>query len=141
MISLMVLIKRRPEWDRSVKPHILFPIIYLLFALLTVGCAFYKYPYDGLYCMVFVITCIPVYLLMSFWKRNRRTYESIKCLEKFTMKITHFLQKLFLVSLPTSEEHKLKAKLQGHKKVIGEWMYYENGSTTSQTEDTVSEYS
>jgi len=85
---------KHPEWDRPIKVHMIFPIIYILATIFITVVPMISTPVETATGLGIIATGIPVYFIFIAWK-NKPT-----AVKRLTNGITVGLQKLLLVVPP-----------------------------------------
>lgn len=85
---------KHPEWERPIKVHLFWPIIYIIATLFIITVPMISDPYSTLMGCVIIATGIPVYFLFIGWKNKPRL------LNRIVDQTTLVLQKIMVVVPP-----------------------------------------
>jgi len=86
-----------PEWDRPIKVHLIFPIIYILATIFITVVPMISTPVETAIGLGIIATGIPVYFIFIAWK------DKPVVIKKIISGSTTFLQKLFVVVSPPKQ--------------------------------------
>lgn len=85
---------KHPEWDRPIKVHLAWPIIYIIATLFIIIVPMYSDPKGTIMGCVIILTGVPVYYLFIGWTTKP------KWLNDYVLKSTIALQKVMVVVPP-----------------------------------------
>jgi len=89
---------KHPEWERPIKVHMIWPILYILATIFITVVPMIAKPFEtGMGCVI-ILTAVPVYFLFVYWKNKPRI------IRKLLNSITIFLQKILVVVAPVKNE-------------------------------------
>lgn len=90
---------KHPEWERPIKVHLFWPIIYIIATLFIITVPMISEPKSTLMGCLIIATGIPVYFLFIGWKSKPR------CLNNIVDQITLVLQKIMVVVPPEKKSN------------------------------------
>lgn len=90
---------KHPEWERPIKVHLFWPIIYIIATLVIITVPILSEPKSTIMGCVIIATGVPVYYVFIVWKTKPRFFS-------VTLdKITHALQKIMVVVPPEKKNN------------------------------------
>jgi len=102
---VLVLRKTKPEWDRPKRVSLMFPIISIILTLLVVGFAINDDYQDLSISILIMCMSAPLYFIKTYFISRKMMSTAYGCrIKKVMVRITHFLQKLFLITSQGTEE-------------------------------------
>lgn len=90
---------KHPDWERPIKVHLFWPIIYILATIFITTVPMISDPKSTLMGCVIILTGVPVYFLFIGWKSKPRW------LNNFVDKVTLALQKIMVVVPPEKKKN------------------------------------
>eukprot|EP00092_Neocalanus_flemingeri_P066384 GFUD01080851.1.p1 GENE.GFUD01080851.1~~GFUD01080851.1.p1 ORF type:complete len:507 (-),score=117.75 GFUD01080851.1:107-1573(-) len=90
---------KHPEWDRPIKVHLFFPVIYIIATIFITVVPMISTPVETGIGIGIIATGIPVYFIFIAW-RNKPVF-----IKKIICGVTVCLQKLFVVVTPPSKSN------------------------------------
>lgn len=90
---------KHPEWERPIKVHLFWPIIYIIATIFITTVPMISDPYNTLMGCAIIATGIPVYFLFIGWKNKPR------CVNRVVDSVTEVLQKIMVVVPPEKKKN------------------------------------
>merc|ERR1712156_818476 len=97
VVCLPVLRRMHPEWERPIRVHMIFPILYTIATIFITIVPMVASPVETGIGIAIILTGVPVYFIFVYWKNKPQFIKSL--LAKNTM----LLQKLMIVVPPAAK--------------------------------------
>merc|ERR1712141_782016 len=91
VVCLPVLRRMHPEWERPIRVHMIFPILYTLATVFITIVPMVASPVETGIGIAIILTGVPVYFIFVYWKNKP------KFILQISATATKFLQSMFLV--------------------------------------------
>jgi len=98
VICLPVLRYRHPEWERPIRVHMIFPILYTIATVFITIVPMIASPMETGIGIVIILTGVPVYFIFVYWKDKPKIVQSLLA------KMTGVCQKLMIVVPPGKKQ-------------------------------------
>jgi len=82
---------KHPEWDRPIKVHLIFPILYIIATVYITIVPMVASPVETGIGIAIILTGIPVYFIFVYWKNKPAA------IQKASGRFTQFMQKMVVV--------------------------------------------